>query len=129
MCFSAMPEAYIGVVSENRRIVKAETVAMEVLEMNDQEINEAVARKMGWKKVRGGWKRSSASRYQTIFGRFNHDYTHHIEAAWEIINAKRYVKLERQYGKWICWIGDDVGVEAETAPMAICKAFLKLDSK
>lgn len=98
--------------------------------MTDKEINEAVARKMGWKSVEGGgW--ISPNEIPYIHGDFIPDYSHSIEAAWEILKFVDAWKLEG-YG------GDEVTVSlaldsnpiadesADTSPMAICLAFLKL---
>lgn len=89
--------------------------------MTDQEINEAVARKLGKPD-------KESLLYQKPL-----DYCHSIAAAWEIL-THCYADLDLQYGltqnpstlNIHCHIGYTEAL-ADTAPMAICLAFLKLD--
>ena len=88
--------------------------------MTDQELNEAVARKLGIEL--GNLK--------------PRDYSTSIEAAWEVVEYLNKTKfhccqlnvdgLNVKYG---FWIGDRHSQkffgEADTAPRAICLAFLK----
>jgi hypothetical protein len=97
--------------------------------MTDQEpmskanINEAVARKLGYTEIL----------------KEPPDYCRSIEAAWEVLeamNKKGYVTVERGIlePEWQCSINWAEGEQtdfliielADTAPLAICKAFLKL---
>jgi hypothetical protein len=98
--------------------------------MNDQEINEAVARKLG--KDPDGFTKDYSN------------YCHDIAAAWSIVERLKEhsisLYLADPSAAWFCAIfpwdgvgGDEhskrkgeVEAEAETAPKAICKAFLKL---
>jgi hypothetical protein len=107
--------------------------------MTDQELNEAVARKLGAEKVY--W---TAQAYKD--GKLDwKPYSTAIEAAWEIVeyifNEGLAVDFTSEYrGKWFevqinkqkdlgdglyeherFWTG-----EADTAPRAICESFLKL---
>lgn len=87
--------------------------------MTDQEINEAVARKLGWAPV-------PLSIEQVI-----PDYCHYIEAAWEIVefmrkNGRDFNMSVDEGGFAIAWQYDEYIADADTAPMAICLAFLKL---
>lgn len=99
--------------------------------MTPQEINEAVSSKLGWDNLmqdsKNGNKRTSA------------DYCHSIEVAWEIVwylkNHGITIRKSDPSTKWYCSIfdwgktnqpNDEVEAEADTAPMAICLAFLKL---
>lgn len=91
--------------------------------MTDQEINEAVHEKLHGKP----------------YDPFNiPDYCTSIQAAWEIVEKEAGFDLffarDYQGEKWSCtftvkegdrpsWV---VGAKADTAPMAICLAFLKL---
>lgn len=85
--------------------------------MTDQEINEAVARKLGWEshpsyivKNRIDWKTPKGGDRNKL-----PDYCHDIKAAWEIVeflNSRNYRIILKQ-----------------AAPMAICLAFLELKSK
>ena len=95
--------------------------------MTDQEINAAVAKKLGWKQL-GPMKHDPLNVYLEKNGQRIEgipDYCHSIEAAWEIVERYQY------------WVGPDkekwavttvLGIwlaEADTAPMAICLASLK----
>lgn len=95
--------------------------------MTDTEINEAVARKLNaWGKE---WKISQCQ-----------DYCHSIAAAWEVVEYK--TKLNTGFVFGLGWRGDEgwwckmeighidpevrVYETADTAPLAICLAFLKI---
>lgn len=105
--------------------------------MTNQEINEAVAKRLGWKfktdDVSGNHWHKDGYCYDEI-----PDYCSDIAAAWKIpehLKATKYhcVQLNanvfnQQYGFWIGTIyKQEVFGESDTAPMAICKAFLKLE--
>lgn len=104
--------------------------------MTSQEINEAVARKLGWHwnddKVSGGHWHYDGGCYDNLPG-----YCHSIEAAWEIVEhlAKNNLLVEiKQHGlgkpSYAVYISNSIellcGVAYESAPLAICLAFLKL---
>lgn len=108
--------------------------------MTNQEINEAIHAKLGWKSYKegecpirghgaGGWhycKDGKEYRYKTP------NYAEDISAAWEIVekislggrigihvmNKITSISLRTETGYYTS--------EAETTPMAICLAFLKL---
>lgn len=94
--------------------------------MTDQEINEAVYKKLGWDATP-----------QT----FIPHYCTSIAAAWEIaeyLKAQKRCKglalyspfeNESQWSFKILWLPYIFEALAETAPMAICLAFLKLDEQ
>lgn len=107
--------------------------------MTNQEINEAVARKLHpdptdldplnpktWDQP---WKISIP------------DYCHSIEAAWEVVDYCQHNLLlyqidlswSRTGSSWYCAIGtknqENESIGADTASMAICLAFLKLEDK
>ena len=99
--------------------------------MTDQEINEAVARKLGL---------CVSCTVQTHLHKMP-DFCRSIEAAWECVlkmgeHAKVHVSYEDYLGpKYTCVIFSDGGggtyerlasTKADTAPMAICLSFLKL---
>lgn len=103
--------------------------------MTPEEINEAVARKLGWSPPgpppdSPTWKKPDGS-YD-----FVPDYSTDIKAAWEIVESmktrNRSIEIWSPMGDphWVCRIyeGGEIigGVGADTAPMAICLAFLKL---
>lgn len=116
--------------------------------MTDQEINEAVARKLGWNCVCNCHPGPSYScecfMYRCEISKPK-DYCHSIAAAWEIPNIESLIRLRD--GRWSARFGDgasdgsyyEVGIYsdydygemaiADTAPMAICLAFLKLDTQ
>jgi len=93
--------------------------------MTDKELNEAVARKLGLYRTYVGTKK----------GWTHPDYCHDIAAAWEIVEKVDYCYLFKCDGmfewKWECkltrreedrkWYAT-----ADTAPKAICLAFLKV---
>lgn len=117
-----------------------------------QEINEAVARKLGWNKHKRTCEQPTPG--ASIFTYGNHwyqegcvcrekmpDYCHSIAAAWEIwqkMSEKYFLTLETEAGEFgrnivkvwendgkdYGWVIEDV--YADTAPMAICLAFLKM---
>lgn len=118
----------------------------------DAEINTAVARKLGWIKTRGpvgievpGIKRSFATYFirKTNTGKgigqemitSIPDYCHSIAAAWVVVEFievqyNEYSITVRKlfistHGKYSARIANAFAI-AETAPMAICLAFLKL---
>ena len=117
--------------------------------MTDKEINEAVAKKLGWYHkseeetlwTGGLWYRDQER--QGMNGLPN--YCHDIAAAWEIIKTldNYSVKVMRAgpTTEWFCLIfswkkysdiykrQDEIETKAETAPKAICLAFLKMGEK
>lgn len=118
--------------------------------MTDDEKNEAVALKLGWKLLSPAgvglalWKsptRRYDSRDDSGVGVYEHvvlpAYCTDIKAAWEIVeylNQKYYaVKIVSMPMIGHCSINkngeEPLSIEnADTAPMAICLAFLKLES-
>lgn len=102
--------------------------------MTDTEINEAVARKLGWIKDRRfmddhlsavGWGRGSEFIQHPV------DYCHSIAAAWEVVewmlkNGHDFNMSCDESSFGIAWKYDEYIVEADTAPMAICLAFLRV---
>jgi hypothetical protein len=110
--------------------------------MNNNEINEAVAKKLGpdrKKHFQAGFDDSHLQHPSLINYEVRPNYCHSIAAAWEIVD--HLIKTEFQvilnmdsWGQCACNIHERkefrmVATEqADTAPMAICKAFLKLPS-
>lgn len=119
--------------------------------MTDQEMNEAVARKLGWQQCqRGeaiGWHRKLTPEGNHFHERLP-GYINEIESAWEIVDwfntQFAYVELEHfSYEEvdhpvtgWRLKLSEGwnnktqhenrLEAEAESAPKAICEAFLKL---
>ena len=109
--------------------------------MTDEETNDAVAKKMGWEKVVG-----PAPMHHVVWirkGNFGNGtelppaYAFDIKAAWEIVERFKptnaiVLNQHIQSEQWSCqmWTAmteePDFTVTADTAPMAICRAFLKL---
>jgi hypothetical protein len=107
--------------------------------MTDQEINEAVGRKLGWCNIEHPKGEVCKLKYIPYF---NH-YATDIAAAWEVVE---FVHQDERYSFHLYWhatekvscgiqeyLGMNPGraetsweVDADTAPMAICLAFLKL---
>lgn len=112
--------------------------------MTDQEINEAVARKLGWCACDHEIEHHSAGQSKgemicsNAFCKCESiryaDYCHSIAAAWEVVEhlkeywvGIRYKPSAQQFNAVIA--NDDKALSeevADTAPMAICLAFLKL---
>jgi hypothetical protein len=114
--------------------------------MTPDEINQAVARKLGWKRIKtdlfdDAWVNGTVEiDAKCGWAEYNFKWATSIEAAWEIVEfmAKtQFPKVMYVYkeidteGMWGCRLG--VGLDgdtwADTAPMAICLAFLKLEDK
>lgn len=101
----------------------------------DQEINEAVARKLGWVRLDGApcWSDPYGLSHGDDLGTGVPDYCHSIEAIWEVVlkfgledGAGNFeLKTLGSDCHWYCELQGEIG-EADTAPMAICLAFLKL---
>lgn len=101
--------------------------------MTDRELNEAVAKKLGWgwyarEDIEGWFKEGE------LYLKDLPDYVHSIEAAWEIVDKIKETELFalcfHDLG-WHCEINccdgeRPIDEEADTAPRAICEAFLKL---
>ncbi len=89
--------------------------------MTDQEINEAVARKLG----------ASYCDCKFLPHAIEHkNYCTSIAAAWEIWDHfNEMATLTKLNGLWVLDYGRKFVVNADTAPMAICLAFLKLEDK
>jgi Phage ABA sandwich domain len=100
-------------------------------EITTAEINELVARKLGW--ICGGPDQSDP--FETVWYGPNQEtkipaYSTSIEAAWEIVPRIEDFELIQYCNKWLVMTGflddSETLAEADTAPMAICLAFLKL---
>lgn len=108
--------------------------------MTDQEINEQVARKLGWVQDGNiGWIQPEPHPDGFLIGHaVLPDFCRSIEAAWEVVESylcvseEYYFCLEFNAMYWEAgWRTTDnnhaVGwSSADTAPMAIVKCFLKL---
>lgn len=107
--------------------------------MTNQEINEAVARKMGLHEC--SFSKTVPHHYALSECDGWHGnpkpYATRIEAAWELCewwnkkNPFNITRLEFWDGKWNCQFGpvEDMKwiAQADNAPRAICLAFLKLN--
>lgn len=105
--------------------------------MTDQEINEAVAKRLGWIKTDltsvGLWKQPGSTDDQGVYLRDLPDFCNRIEAAWEMAEKIEWFCLEKNHDGSGWSVYDMAGTEeatliceSDTAPMAICLAFLKL---
>lgn len=109
--------------------------------MTDQEINEAVARKLGWIDIEPSTNPLLFYGHRQINDELElvPDYCHSIAAAWEVVEHLQkefiiYVFGGMPNSVWHCDIQDHptahlgriVSQSADTAPMAICLTFLKL---
>lgn len=106
--------------------------------MTDQELSEACARKLGWtyNPCSENDRLSTWTKPDGTYGGFKVDcpaYSTSIEAAWKLFESKQFYNggiAKNIWGKWVCsWDrggGDWITEAADTAPRAICEAFLKL---
>lgn len=93
--------------------------------MTDQEINEAIAVKLGWATDGTDWYSPQGLKCN-MAGNLP-DYCHSIAAAWEIWDHfHEMATLTKHEGKWMLDYGRRFRIVADTAPRAICLAFLKL---
>lgn len=107
--------------------------------MTDLELNEAVARKLGWT-----YSEKDKHWHQPVGDAGGNcwdfpDFANNIEAAWEIVdycqNKLVLYQIDLSWSRtgetWYCTMGTknqlNEGVGADTAPRAICLAFLKLE--
>ena len=116
--------------------------------MTNEAINEAVARKLGWKPIEiqkfteidGGRRLKINNTWANDFSQLPclPNYCEDVEAAWEIVSKKfssfflSYDECtETWFVKWDnqrrCEKDCRYKAEADAAPMAICLAFLKLN--
>lgn len=109
----------------------------EISQMSPAQVNEAVARKLGWEFVDDVWRNPKVHCQECGIALRVPDYCHSIEAAWEIVGKFmsesgwdfNLLGGERYGGDWQAnFTGHDQwhSAVADTAPMAICLAFLKL---
>lgn len=110
--------------------------------MTEAEINEAVARKLGWKFQGGTWDEpwkeivEDPKFPEDTYGMRSRckeprNYCTSIEAAWEIV--EKIIKGGQQMnlfihpdGVMVSYKYDEIVASSKNAPMAICLAFLKL---
>lgn len=104
--------------------------------MTNQEINEAVARKIHVKDLRIEFHDDGI--IETVCFKDGKSWTlpnycQSISAAWEIVEhlaMTTYIQRPAVGGKeWHVSFGEQGWSEADTAPMAICLGFLKLDQR
>lgn len=110
-------------------------------QLSAREIDEAVARKLGWEKKErelSGFK-NVGPLYVWVRPKDVRDklpnYSTSIEEAWEIlaslVEKGKCIQLNMSDKGVGCWIGNkhfrEHFGEADTAPFAICLAFLKLE--
>lgn len=103
--------------------------------MTDTELNEAVARKLGWaKQPNGQWNKSHPLCGEVVMFAGFPDYCNDIKAAWEIMESITKESERKQCGpvvslthdgQWHFRVGNTIE-QADTAPRAICEAYLKL---
>jgi len=110
-------------------------------QMTNKEINEKVARKLGWKFLFDPLGHTVVDRvpcFESPNGEIEQslpDYCTDISAAWEIVEHLKtqsfVVTIEDCYKARVelvhFSVNEKVKAEADTAPMAICLAFLKVE--
>lgn len=94
-------------------------------------INEAVARKMGLELHEGMDINSYKERLYLPDNSPILDYCHDIKATWTVVDHLRNRGIDinlfiHREGVMISWKYDSIVAYADTAPMAICLAFLAL---
>ncbi len=100
--------------------------------MTDQELNEAVARKLGFEAKT--LARCGALACEHELKTSIPDYSHSIAAAWDIVelpgigsqSVHRTIYPQPSWEWSLFKDGKMYLAEAATAPLAICQAFLKL---
>lgn len=109
--------------------------------MTDIEINEAVAKKLGWTQHPFDGRAGFWFWFKPNYNLPNNlpDYCHSIEAAWEIVDKIKdtyfsvSVSHDNERNLYQCEFSGfnsaPIYATADIAPMAICLAFLKLDDK
>lgn len=105
-----------------------------VAAMTDQEINEAVAKKLC--ETPKDLDPLNSDNWDRPYREMIPNYCHSIEAAWEIVKYMesdwRFCLQSISSGHYGAWFFSNhsatelVSEQADTAPMAICLAFLKL---
>lgn len=96
--------------------------------MTDQELNEAVAKKLGIDYCADVECSAETCPCEEKLK----DYCNSISAAWEVVEKIPHFTLyyaDLFNARWKCsWLGKETveWVAADTAPRAICEAFLKL---
>lgn len=113
-----------------------------MIEQTNQAINEAVALKLGWTLEISNHDNKRRWNNQTgfVFSELA-DYCTDIAAAWEVVekmaSEERVIQLVyvEKFKRWFFTIGNrteksqfDGQAEADTAPRAICLAFLKVSA-
>lgn len=106
--------------------------------MTPAEINDAVALKLGVDGSSYPWVQTGPSKPWHITGgaqwcgeeeppKYFPDYCHDIKAAWDILQTldKIFILEQQAKGQWRVDLGRGPSY-SDTAPMAICLAFLKL---
>lgn len=109
--------------------------------MTDGEINLAVAIKLGWVKNEMGWQSPLQQRQYPAWSDFEPpEYCYEMSVAWEIVSkitkdgeGRIAVELYSTNRTHICtikkWEHSEMLIaqeKADSAPMAICLAFLKI---
>lgn len=101
------------------------------MNMTDSEINEAVARKLGWtyfySGAFSGWGKDALEPTQAQ----PNDYCHSIARAWDIVEKMPTFVVAKLSSGWAANPqppGFLYLTKADTAPMAICLAFLKVEA-
>ncbi len=98
--------------------------------MTNQEINEAIARKLGWNGPDKYGLFIDPKAPAGFIAQPCPNYCGSITAAWEMTKGQ-YVRMVGNDHGWFCTFSPEEGYEARanTAPMAVCLAFLKLGDK
>lgn len=116
--------------------------------LTPEEINEAVARKLGWKLEDNLWRDPRHGGQRSEWGpEFTIPYSTDIKAAWEIVEymGEKGIGLQLNqdissgyktewwatfHNETLGYLGGEPWIRSDlSAPMAICLAFLKLEDK
>ena len=104
-------------------------------------LNAAIALKLGWKNQRGMWVSKEAQALEEAgnppldLGQISpRNFCEDIATIWEVVEnlppnvVFGLIKIGKQ---WLCQMGPEDGkrveIIADTAPLAVCRAFLKLN--
>ncbi len=92
-----------------------------------RELDEKVARRLGWKIVPGNIPTLYEKSNKCVKANDLPAYSTDIQAAWEIVEKTECFELKLENGVWSCWMkGLRSNEYADTALLVICEAFLKL---
>lgn len=104
----------------------------EIDKLTPEEINERVAKRLGWKECQCAPEHRETHKSYMPSKHTRPDYSRSIEAVWEVISLPGYFwTISNMTHMWFARYTQEGGKVlsasyADTAPMAICRAFLRI---